>query len=87
MYSAIKRAGVPLYKLARQGAEPEPAQPRRVKVKWLELSIEAGDRLRFSLCCATGMYVRSLGARYRYRFRKRRASGGVGAGLHGRILD
>ena len=60
VYSAIKRAGVPLYKLARQGAEPEPAQPRRVKVKCLELHIEAADRLRFSLCCATGMYVRSL---------------------------
>src|SRR5271170_1943864 len=60
VYSAIKRAGVPLYKLARQGADPEPAQPRQVRVKWLELSIEAGDRLRFSLSCATGMYVRSL---------------------------
>jgi len=60
VYSAIKRAGVPLYKLARQGAEPEPAQPRQVRVKWLELSIEGDDRLRFSLCCGTGMYVRSL---------------------------
>src|SRR5208282_3760324 len=60
VYSAIKRAGVPLYKLARKGADPEPAQPRQVRVKWLELSIEAADRLHFSLCCATGMYVRSL---------------------------
>ena len=60
VYSAIKRAGVPLYKLARQGAQPEPAHPRRVQVKWLRIDIEGADRLRFSLCCATGMYVRSL---------------------------
>lgn len=60
VYSAIKRAGVPLYKLARQGVEPEPAGPRQVEVKWLEISIEGANRLRFSLCCATGMYVRSL---------------------------
>ena len=60
VYSAIKRAGVPLYKLARQGAEPEPAPPRRVRVRSFELTIEGADRLRFSLCCATGMYVRSL---------------------------
>jgi tRNA pseudouridine55 synthase len=60
VYSAIKRAGVPLYKLARKGAEPAPAPPRTVHVKRLELSIEGAGRLRFSLQCATGMYVRAL---------------------------
>ncbi|HXR37429.1 MAG TPA: tRNA pseudouridine(55) synthase TruB [Candidatus Binataceae bacterium] len=60
VYSAIKRAGVPLYKLARRGEQPEPAPPRTVHVKRLELTIEGADRLRFSLQCATGMYVRAL---------------------------
>ncbi len=60
VYSAIKRAGVPLYKLARRGEQPEPARPRTVHVKRLELVVEGADRLRFSLQCATGMYVRAL---------------------------
>jgi tRNA pseudouridine55 synthase len=60
VYSAIKRAGVPLYKLARRGEQPEPAPPRMVHVKRLELTIEGADRLRFALRCATGMYVRAL---------------------------
>ncbi len=60
VYSAIKRAGVPLYKLARRGEQPEPAPPRTVHVKRLELTVEGADRLRFSLRCATGMYVRAL---------------------------
>jgi tRNA pseudouridine55 synthase len=60
IYSAIKRAGVPLYKLARKGMEPAPPAPRRVHVKSLELSSAGPGQLRFSLRCATGMYVRSL---------------------------
>ena len=60
VYSAIKRAGVPLYKLARKGMEPAPPAPRRVRVRGLELSACGTGRLRFSLRCATGMYVRSL---------------------------
>ncbi len=60
VYSAIKRAGVPLYKLARRGEQPEPAPPRTVHVKRLELAVDSADRLRFSLQCATGMYVRAL---------------------------
>jgi tRNA pseudouridine55 synthase len=60
VYSAIKRSGVPLYKLARQGANPPPAAPRRVHVISLELIVEGAERLRFALRCATGMYVRAL---------------------------
>jgi tRNA pseudouridine55 synthase len=60
VYSAIKRAGVPLYKLARKGMEPQPPAPRMVQVGHLQLRADAPQRLRFSLRCATGMYVRSL---------------------------
>jgi tRNA pseudouridine55 synthase len=60
VYSAIKRAGVPLYKLARKGMEPPPPEPRMVMVRRLELRPEGAGRIRFSLQCATGMYVRAL---------------------------
>jgi|SRR5579885_335014 tRNA pseudouridine55 synthase len=60
LYSAIKRAGVPLYKLARKGMEVPPPQARVVHVSHLQLRADGCERLRFSLRCATGMYVRSL---------------------------
>jgi tRNA pseudouridine55 synthase len=60
VYSAIKRAGVPLYKLARKGMEPPPPEPRMVMVQRLELRPKGAGRIRFSLQCATGMYVRAL---------------------------
>jgi tRNA pseudouridine55 synthase len=60
IYSAIKRSGVPLYKLARKGLEPRPPEPRMVSMKYLHLRGDSADRLRFSLECATGMYVRAL---------------------------
>jgi tRNA pseudouridine55 synthase len=60
VYSAIKRAGVPLYKLARKGMEPAAPESRMVQVMRLELWLSGADRLRFSLRCATGMYVRAL---------------------------
>src|SRR5579885_2097979 len=60
VFSAIKRAGVPLYKLARRGVEQPPPAPRMVRVTELRLIPEGADRLRFWLQCATGMYVRAL---------------------------
>jgi len=60
VYSAIKRAGVPLYKLARQGMEPPPPAPRKVVVHRLQLLPQCASRVRFWLECATGMYVRAL---------------------------
>jgi tRNA pseudouridine55 synthase len=59
MYSAIKHSGVPLYRLARQGKEVERAE-RRVRID--ELTIEAlpPDRLRFTMACSKGTYVRVL---------------------------
>lgn len=62
MYSAIKKDGQPLYKLARQGIEVERAA-RRVTI--FELRIEAfrpGPRAEVDIWvhCSKGTYVRSL---------------------------
>jgi tRNA pseudouridine55 synthase len=59
MYSAIKRHGMPLYKLARQGLSVE-RQPRAVRIVALELT-DAGDgTVAFSVTCSKGTYVRVL---------------------------
>jgi tRNA pseudouridine55 synthase len=60
MYSAIKRNGEPLYKLARQGIEVE-REPRQVMVHALELlDFREGDRVEVDIRCSKGFYVRSL---------------------------
>jgi tRNA pseudouridine55 synthase len=62
VYSAIKRAGVPLYKLARRGENVEPPAVRRVEIKHLELSLDAhsAGALRFVAVCTPGTYARAL---------------------------
>ena len=60
VYSAIKRAGVPLYKLARRGEEVSPPQTRRVEIRRIDLAIEAPDAIRFSATCSPGTYARAL---------------------------
>lgn len=60
VYSAIKRAGVPLYKLARRGEAVASPPPRAITIARLDLTIAAPDRLRFDLICSTGTYVRAL---------------------------
>ena len=62
MYSALKRDGQPLYKLARQGQEVE-RQARTVVVKKLELrDFRPGERAEADIYleCSKGTYVRSL---------------------------
>lgn len=59
MYSALKRDGVPLYRLARSGVEVE-REPRRVEITALHLEPAGPDRLRFSVACSKGTYVRVL---------------------------
>ena len=60
IFSAIKRAGVPLYKLARRGVEVEPPPPREVEISRLALeAIDAGS-IGFVATCSTGTYMRSL---------------------------
>jgi tRNA pseudouridine55 synthase len=60
VFSAIKRAGVPLYRLARKGGDVRPPQPREIEVKHLKLEAASHDTLRFELGCSAGTYVRSL---------------------------
>ncbi len=59
MYSAIKRDGVRLYELARQGIEVE-RTPRKCEI--YELSIEEGEKGEYSLFCecSAGTYIRTL---------------------------
>ncbi len=59
MYSAIKRQGVPLYKLARQGIEVD-RTPRQITITQFSLSALSAETLSFSLDCSKGTYVRSL---------------------------
>ena len=60
VYSAIKRAGVPLYRVARRGDEVAPPEKRNVEIKRLDLVIEAPDAIRFVATCSPGTYARSL---------------------------
>jgi len=60
VYSAIKRAGVPLYRLARRGDDVAPPEKRSVKIKRLDLVCEAPDTIRFVTTCSPGTYARSL---------------------------
>jgi tRNA pseudouridine55 synthase len=59
MYSAIKRNGQPLYKLARAGGEV-PREPRRVVIRDLTLLGREGDELKVSVSCSKGTYIRVL---------------------------
>jgi tRNA pseudouridine55 synthase len=60
VYSAIKRAGVPLYRLARRGDDVPPPEKRSVEIKRLDLTCEAPDAIRFVATCSPGTYARSL---------------------------
>lgn len=59
MYSAIKRSGTPLYKLARQGVTVE-RSPRRVRIRTLTLIDAGGESVGFTVSCSKGTYVRVL---------------------------
>lgn len=60
LFSAIKRCGVPLYKLARRQAEVAPPAPRTVQIRELELTAAGPAVLRFTAVCSPGTYLRSL---------------------------
>lgn len=59
MYSALKRDGQPLYKLARAGEVVE-REPRSVTIARLELLAFEGDTARFAVDCSKGTYIRTL---------------------------
>ncbi len=62
VFSAIKRDGVRMYKLARKGnpEELEPPPIRTIEIKDLSLELTAPDEIRFDATCSPGTYARAL---------------------------
>jgi len=60
MYSALKRDGQPLYRLARRGLSVERA-PRSLVIDSLRLLEQSPERLQLAVLCSKGTYVRVLG--------------------------
>ena len=60
MYSALKRDGQPLYRLARCGLTVERAA-RSVHIERLQLLEQLPDELQLEVVCSSGTYVRVLG--------------------------
>ena len=61
MFSALKKDGVRLYRLARQGKEIA-REPRSIRVEKLRLGKLNGAELEFDVTCSRGTYVRTLAA-------------------------
>lgn len=59
MFSAIKKNGIPLYKLARKGQEIE-REPRRVRIESITITDVALPYLHIEVLCSKGTYIRSL---------------------------
>lgn len=58
-FSAIKKDGVPLYKLARKGITVTPA-PRTVYIEQINLIRFDAPNVVFSVVCGAGTYIRSI---------------------------
>jgi tRNA pseudouridine55 synthase len=59
MFSAVKKGGVPLHKLAREGREVD-REPKRVRIDRLDLRRYAPPDLELAVECSAGTYVRVL---------------------------
>ncbi|MBR0451475.1 MAG: tRNA pseudouridine(55) synthase TruB [Oscillospiraceae bacterium] len=59
MYSAIKKNGVPLYDMARQGKTID-REPRTIIVSDIETLDFASDKARIRVRCSAGTYIRTL---------------------------
>ncbi len=59
MVSAVKKGGVPLYKLARKGVEVE-REPRLIHIYTFQFSAYQEPLGQFRLACTKGTYVRSI---------------------------
>lgn len=59
MFSAIKKNGVPLYKLAREGKEIK-REPRKIEIYKLEITNISPPYIMFKVVCSKGTYIRSL---------------------------
>jgi tRNA pseudouridine55 synthase len=62
VFSAIKRAGVRMYTIARKGdAENiEPPPIRNIEIKQLSMHLTSANEIRFAATCSPGTYARSL---------------------------
>jgi tRNA pseudouridine55 synthase len=58
-YSAIKVAGVPSYKLAREG-KAKPLAPRPVTIHQIELTSSEDPFIGLTVRCSKGVYIRTL---------------------------
>lgn len=61
MFSALKKDGVRLYQLARQGKEIA-RDPRPIRIDALRVAKVSGHELEFDVTCSRGTYVRTLAA-------------------------
>jgi tRNA pseudouridine55 synthase len=61
MFSALKKDGVRLYRLARQGKEV-PREPRRIRIDRLSLRKLSDLEIEFETTCSRGTYIRTLAA-------------------------
>lgn len=61
MYSAIKKDGVRLYDLAREGKQVE-REPREIEIYELELLSFSKNTFKIRVLCSKGTYIRSLAA-------------------------
>jgi len=59
MHSALKRDGVPLYRLARQGIQVE-REPREVRIDSIEMLDVAMPDVTLRITCGKGTYIRTL---------------------------
>ena len=59
MYSALKRNGEPLYKLAQQGIEVE-REARIVEIESINLLRFSEDEIELEVSCSKGTYIRTL---------------------------
>ena len=59
MFSAVKRNGKPLYRLARQGKQIV-LTPRPINIYKLALMSVEGDRAHLKIRCSSGTYIRAL---------------------------
>jgi tRNA pseudouridine55 synthase len=59
MHSAIKKEGIALYELARQGKEIK-LEPRKVSIQSFEITQVELPVVQFKVVCSTGTYIRSL---------------------------
>lgn len=59
MYSALKKDGVPLYRLARQGVEVT-REARTVHISRIELCSAALPYVELEIVCSKGTYIRTL---------------------------